>query len=118
MVSAAEPGGAILAGSFGGGGETRMRRFTKRAVIAVAVVVALAAVGFAYYRHRYPHGWSHCCDKQLMMALLEYADRHDGWFPKGEATPQASLSLLHRENPELVTANLLRGKTIAVRAPR
>jgi hypothetical protein len=56
-----------------------MRRWRKRAAIAVAVVAVLAAAGFAYYRHRYPHGWSHCCDKQLMMALLTYDDRHDGW---------------------------------------
>jgi hypothetical protein len=54
-----------------------------------------------------------------MMALLDYADRHGGWFPRGEASPEASLSVLHRENPELVTPNLLRGKTVpedAVRA--
>ncbi len=37
----------------------------------------------------------------------EYAERHDGWFPKGEASPEASLSLLHRENPTLVTADVL-----------
>src|SRR5262245_52092311 len=96
----------------------RMRRWKKRAAIAVAVVAVLAAAGFAYHRHRYPHGWSHCCDKQLWMALLEYADRHGGWFPKGEASPEASLSLLHRENPELVTANLLRGKTVPEAAVR
>jgi hypothetical protein len=89
-----------------------MRRWTKRAAIAVAVVAVLAAAGFAYHRHRYPHGWSHCCDKQLMMALLAYADRHDGWFPRGEASPEASLSLLHREDPGSVNANLLRGKTV------
>ena len=89
-----------------------MRRWRNRAAIAVAVVAVLAAAGFAYHLRRYPHGWSHCCDKQLAMALLEYADRHDGWFPKGEVTPEASLSLLHQENPDLVTAYLLRGKTV------
>ena len=35
----------------------------------------------------------------LMFALLAYSDQHGGWFPKGEATPETSLSLLHRENP-------------------
>ena len=94
------------------------RRWAKRGAIAVAVVVGLAAAGFAYYQHRYPYGRSHCCDKQLMLALLSYADRHDGWFPRGEATPEASLSLLHREDPDLVTANLLRGKTVPETAVR
>lgn len=94
-----------------------MRR-RRRAAIAVAGVALLAAAGFAYHHHRYPHGRSHCCDKQLSMALLNYCDRHDGWFPKGEKTPEASLSLLHRESPELATSNLLRGKTIAETAVR
>jgi hypothetical protein len=47
-----------------------------------------------------------------MFALLEYADRHGGWFPKGEASPEASLSLLYRNAPASVSANLLRGKTV------
>jgi hypothetical protein len=57
--------------------------------------------------------------RAIQVALLAYADRHDGWFPSGQASPEASLSLLHRENPEQVTANVLRGKTapeVAVRA--
>jgi hypothetical protein len=78
----------------------------------------LAAAGFAYHRHRYPHGWSHCCDKQLMFALLAYADRHGGWFPKGETSPEAALSLLHRDDPESANANLLRGKTVPETAVR
>ena len=95
-----------------------MRRWRKRLVIAVAVVGVLATAGFAYYSHRYPYGWSHCCDKQLMFALLDYADRHDGWFPKGELSPEASLSLLNRDSPESVSANLLRGKTVTESAVR
>jgi hypothetical protein len=53
-----------------------------------------------------------------MFALLDYAERHGGWFPKGEATPEASLSLLHRDAPEQVDANLLRGKTVPESAVR
>jgi hypothetical protein len=105
--------------AFGDGGETRMRRWRKRVAITAAVVAILAAAGYVYYHQRYPHGWSHCCDKQLMFALLDYADRHGGWYPKGEASPEASLSLLHRDAPTAVSANLLRGKTApedAVRA--
>jgi hypothetical protein len=89
-----------------------MRRWGKLLAIAVVVVTAIAAAWSNYLRHRYPYGWSHCCDKQLMNALLQYADRHGGWFPKGEATPEASLSLLHRDDPVSADANLLRGKTV------
>src|SRR5262245_27795913 len=89
------------------------RRRLTRALLSTAILALTAALlGAAWWRDRYPLGWSHCCDKQLMMALLMYADQHGGWFPKGEATPEASLSLLHREDPGLVTANLLRGKTV------
>lgn len=92
-----------------------MRTWIRRAAVPAAVVAILATAGFVYYRYQapvYPYGWSHCCDKQLTMALLEYSERHEGWFPKGEATPEASLSLLHREAPDSVDANLLRGKTV------
>ena len=95
-----------------------MRRWRRRLVVAAVVVAVSAAAGLAYHRHRYPHGWSHCCDKQLASALLDYADRHSGWFPKGEASPEASLSLLHRDAPESVDANLLRGKTAPEAAAR
>jgi hypothetical protein len=90
-----------------------MRRWKKRAAgVEVALVAVLAAIAYSYYRHNYPYGWSHCCDRQLMFALHNYAEEHGGWFPKGEASPEASLSLLHREDPESVTAYLLRGKTV------
>jgi len=91
-----------------------MNQWGKRSAVAAAVVVVLAA-GFALFRLSipvYPYGWSHCCDKGLMIALLTYAENHDGWFPKGEASPEASLSLLYREDPQAVDANLLRGKTV------
>jgi hypothetical protein len=91
-----------------------MSRWTKRASVAVVVVAFLAGGGLAYrsyHAYRYPYGWSHCCDAQLMFALMGYADRHEGWFPRGEATPEASLSLLARED-QVVDANLLRGKTV------
>lgn len=45
--------------------------------------------------------------RAIQVALLEYSDRHDGWFPRGEASSEAALSLLHRENPSLVTADVL-----------
>jgi hypothetical protein len=87
-----------------------MQRLRKRATIAVGIIVILLVAGFVYRGYRYPFGWSHCCDKQLMLALLRYADEHNGWFPRGEVTPEASLSLLYRQEPTL--AYTLRGKTV------
>lgn len=87
----------------------RIPRFWK-AILAVLVV--LGAVFFGgrhYYRWKFPYGWSHCCDKQLMMALDQYAEDHGGAYPAGEATPEASLSLLY---PKYADANLLRSKTV------
>jgi hypothetical protein len=40
---------------------------------------------------------SHCCINTLKFALEAYAQTHGGAYPAGEATPEASLSLLHRE---------------------
>jgi hypothetical protein len=48
--------------------------------------------------------------------LQEYAEKHGGWFPRGEASPEASFSLLSRENPQL--SEWLRGKTVPERTVR
>jgi hypothetical protein len=77
------------------------------AIVAAGMTILM---GFAYHRYHYPYGWSHCCDKILANELLRYADEHDGWFPRGEASPEASLSLLYRQDSDL--ADLLRGKTV------
>ena len=87
-----------------------MKTWTKRSLISATVIVLLVGAGFAYRQYSYPYGWSHCCDKGLGMQLREYADRHGGWFPRGEESPEASLSLLYRMDPNL--AYWLRGKTI------
>jgi hypothetical protein len=92
-----------------------MKSWGGRAAVTVATIVVLGAMGYAYVRSQlpvYPYGPSHCCDKGLMIALIAYADQHNGWFPKGEASPEASLSLLYRDDPTAVDANLLRGKTV------
>jgi hypothetical protein len=44
------------------------------------------------------------------MALHQYADAHNGRYPAGEASSEASLSLLYRE--KLCDADLLRGKIV------
>ncbi len=90
-----------------------MRRRTKIAV--VAVVVTPFILGYGWWQHHYPYGYSHCCDLILYGALRDYAMRHDGAFPAGEATPEASMSLLYREKAEygpLADERLLRGRTV------
>lgn len=87
-----------------------MRRWVKRGVVALTVVAFLAASGVVYYHYNYPYGWSHCCDKCLALDLLNYAEKHGGWFPRGEATPEASLSLLARDEEGMWA--ILRGKTV------
>ena len=90
-----------------------MSRRTK--IVAVAVIIALTpfVLIYAWWRHHYPYGWSHCCDLNLYGLLQAYATTHDGAFPSGEATPGASMSLLYRETgEERANAELLRGKTV------
>ncbi len=88
-----------------------MRSKVRFWLLGIPITTALViGVWVIHHNHRYPYGWSHCCDKQLFFSLQEYADGHNGWFPRGEESPEASLSLIYRQNPELV--NLLRGKTV------
>jgi hypothetical protein len=79
-------------------------------IISVAVVAGLVGAGYAKYRYIYPFGHNHCCDKQLHFALHDFADNNDGNFPAGEASPEASLSLV-QSTSELSYAYLLCGKT-------
>lgn len=75
----------------------------------------LLAVGFiacyGYYRYTYPYGWSHCCSLALAGGLENYAEEHGGKYPAGQASPEASLSLLLKDEYG-VDANILRGKTV------
>ena len=93
-----------------------MRRWWRFAATVAGICLVLVATGAAFYRYRYPYGWSHCCDKQLASTLSLYAGQNDGWFPRGEATPEASLSLLYKWSPDLVY--LLPGKTVPLDAVR
>jgi hypothetical protein len=89
-----------------------MFRLSRRRAIALGLLGipgTLGLGGWIYYQWKYPYGYSHCCDKQLMFALLQYAEEHGGNYPAGEATPEASLSLLY---PDYAGASLLCGKTV------
>jgi hypothetical protein len=99
----------------------------KKLGIAFLVILVVIAGLYGHYRYEFPYGSDHRCNKILYFALLEYAEKHDKAFPSGEATPEASLSLIHtlegyspcgyllhhREVPEeLVDAMLLQGRLL------
>ena len=91
-----------------------MPKITKRWrpwLLLLGVLGALAGSGWGYYRWHYPYGRSHSCDKQLMLALHQYAEFFGGAYPSGEATPEASLSLLY---PALADEYVLQGKTVPI----
>src|SRR5262249_18455703 len=93
------------------------RRLRLPVGIAIAASALFLAIGGynRYNKWNYPYGWSHSCDTYLMVVLGEYAEEHGGEYPAGEATPEASLSLLYPKyfdnNPEY-GADILRGKTV------
>lgn len=78
-------------------------------VLFLLIVLILAGSGWLFYRWTFPYGWSHSCDKILMFALDQYAEDHGGEYPAGEATPEASLSLLY---PKYANEYALQGKTV------
>lgn len=79
--------------------------------VCLIVVAAISCAAWSEYHWYFPYGQSHCCDKQLRLALENYADQHGGRYPAGEKTPEASLSLL---SPDYAGEHLLRGKTVPV----
>lgn len=77
----------------------------------MGTMAILTLGGWAYYRWAFPNDYSHSCDRILQMALREYAEEHVGFFPSGQATPEASLSLLY---PKCANEYVLSGKTVPV----
>lgn len=75
----------------------------------MAIFAVILALPIWLYRYQYPYGRSHCCDKQIGLALFSYAQANGGRFPSGGSTPEASLSLLY---PAYLDASVLRGKTV------
>ena len=78
--------------------------------MAITLLIAALAL-YVYYRRTFPYGASHCCDLILFQALEEYAGNHEGAFPIGGPTPEASFSLLY-SNVDWVSPDLLRGRTV------
>ena len=66
---------------------------TLATILLVTTLLVVLDFGIRRTLPHYPYGRTHCCDKALHMALLQYAESHDGWFPRGEETPEASLNV-------------------------
>ncbi|HVV71235.1 MAG TPA: hypothetical protein VHI52_07030, partial [Verrucomicrobiae bacterium] len=75
--------------------------------LLLAILSAVSA--WLALQWRYPYGRSHCCIKSMLLALNLYAQEHQGRFPAGQPSPEASLSLLYKA--KLIDADVLRGKT-------
>jgi hypothetical protein len=82
----------------------------KKALVIAGIVTVLVIGVCSFYGWTFPYGRSHSCDIGLKFALDAYADEHGGIYPAGQATPEASLSLLYPKYTE--DAELLRGKTV------
>jgi len=83
----------------------------RRSTITVVCVAAAIAGGLTvHHKWKFPYGWSHCCINEMMFALEQYASDNAGKYPTGEASPEASLSLLYRSN--YIDAPTLRGMTV------
>jgi hypothetical protein len=94
------------------GGAKRKRILSiQKVTIVAAILLSLVAFIRTLYRWQYPYGVSHCCDLILYSALQEYAGGHNGAFPLGQITPEASLGLVY-SNIIWVTPDLLRGRTV------
>lgn len=85
-------------------------------LVVMAAIVILAGSAMVYYRTTYPYGKSHCCIIGMSGALEQYAEENDGRYPAGEASPEASLSLLYRSN--YIDAYTLRGMTVPEKTVR
>jgi hypothetical protein len=97
--------------------QTPVRRKRKwRIPIGILLALILPALAISWFQRHYPYGMSHSCETQLMFALQNYANANQGWFPRGEATPEASLSLLYQAG--LASPEMLHGKSVRLREVR
>ena len=78
--------------------------------ILLIVIAGLTIGGVGYHKWKYPYGWSHCCIILMMDGLEQYAEEHNGHYPTGGSSPEASLSLLCQSN--WIDAYMLRGMTV------
>jgi hypothetical protein len=82
----------------------------------ILIAVVSSALGLwikktvSHDKEDYPFGVSHCCINAMEFALRLYAQEHGGTYPAGEASPEASLSLLCRSN--YIDVGTIRGMTV------
>ena len=93
-----------------------MPRITRKAIlIPLLCVIGIGAIGIAgywgYWKYQYPYGQTHRCTRAMWFTLNEYAYAHEGKYPMGEATPEASLSLLY--SPDRVAGGWGRSARLA-----
>ncbi len=86
------------------------RYLLRQTIVVLMVVGVFVGAVYGWRRYYYPYGVSHCCLKQIGLALYNYADLNSGRFPSGGGCPEASLSLLYRSNCGVGGWNLC-GKT-------
>jgi hypothetical protein len=75
------------------------RRIGIEELILVLAIVAVGSLGLwgvyqAYRRSQYPYGYNPTRSSCLWFDLIEYAEAHQGFFPCGGETPDASLGML------------------------
>jgi len=93
-----------------------MSRTVRIAVLCLAISLVVIVFGllglYGYRRYIYPYGPTHRCTRLMWFMLTDYASAHEGRFPRGELTPEASLSLLYREG--VLDAATLAGRAKSV----
>jgi len=86
-------------------------------MVLVILFGVAVLTGWGWYSYAFPYGWSHCCSIGLSLDLHMYAEDHNGHFPSGMATPEASLGLLYDGTNDYMF-DLLRGKTVPIKVTR
>ena len=87
-----------------------------RVAILFSIVFILAGGGYLYWRWLYPYGVRTCYLPCMTMALVIYADQHEGWFPHDGTTSVESLKQLYPDAGDPVLLAGISGDRAAVRA--
>ena len=85
----------------GGRAAMPMSRWKKIVLGCLTGLVVVVGGMYGKYRYEYPYGRTHCCTIGMWFDLRAYAESHEGRFPTGESTPEASLSLLYKAEHSL-----------------
>jgi hypothetical protein len=93
-----------------------MRKRPKIILSVVGIAAVALIAGVWNYRKTYPFGQSHCCILGMASSLERFAGDHNGRYPDGESSAEASLSLLYRSGES--DPYTLRGMTIPEKTTR